>query len=824
MKTCIKSTIFTLIILGFLSISLFAQSPQLINYQAVVRNSSGEPITDSDISILFTINRLTANGTEVYSESHSAHTNSFGLVSLQVGNGTTSGDIGSIDWSLGPYFLNINAAGNDLDAVQIVSVPYSLYADKAGNVFSGLYNDLSNKPDLSGFITSETDPTFGSSVAAGISSGNISNWNSAYGWGNHSIQGYIKDPNDADASPTNELQTLGRTGNAITLSPSGGSVDLGYLLDSKWLSGGGNIYYNAGNVGVGTSTPKSTLSVEGTTANDTAIFEVVNNQGQRVFAVYNDGVRIIIDEDYAKGPRGGFAIGGFSNTKGTVQDYLKVTSDSTRIYVDQSAKGPRGGFAIGGFDREEKGTLFNFVNLSPENSLIGQEAGESITTGINNAFFGNQAGMNLTTGDDNIFLGYQSGYSNNSNDNVMIGNRSGFSNIGYSNIFVGYDAGLYSNSTTHTTFIGNSAGYNMVGDDNIAIGDNAGRDMNIEPLTHEAFGTVILGIDAGRNFGGSGNTFLGYGSGSRWDGTSGAGDSNTFVGAHAGAGGSSHLGTGNVAVGYQAGYNKIGDNKLYIANNETTALIYGDFANELVRISGTVGIDTDPSPSTAKLYSYDDNTANSNAPAIKGDHNMNTSGWGVGVQGIGGYMGVSGIANVTGTGTRFGVYASASGGSSNYGLYASGSTYAGYFSGNVYISGTLSNPSDITLKKNISPLSNSLEKVLSLRGVSYEWKSASEIPVSKASDPSKGEFQIDLYNFPAGRQLGVIAQEVEEIIPDLVVTGPDGVKSVDYLKMTPLLIEAIKEQQKMIDEQKIVIDQLLKRMEILENSVESRQF
>jgi hypothetical protein len=91
-----------------------------------------------------------------------------------------------------------------------------------------------------------------------------------------------------------------------------------------------------------------------------ALFEVKRKDGQTVFAVYNEGVRIYVDTaSGAKGPRrSGFAIGGFDFGKGVPHEYLRVTPDSVRIYIDDSDnKGPRrGGFAIGGFDFGKGGT------------------------------------------------------------------------------------------------------------------------------------------------------------------------------------------------------------------------------------------------------------------------------------------------------------------------------------------------------------------------------------------------------------------------------------------------------------------------------------
>jgi hypothetical protein len=95
--------------------------------------------------------------------------------------------------------------------------------------------------------------------------------------------------------------------------------------------------------------------------------------------------------------------------------------------------------------------------------------------------------------------------------------------------------------------------------------------------------------------------------------------------------------------------------------------------------------------------------------------------------------------------------------------------------------------SDERLKKDIHPLADSLSKVLKLQGVSFEWKDG------------KG---------PAGTQIGFIAQQVEPVVPEVVTTGEDGYKGVDYAKMTALLVEAVKEQQKQIDDLKAQIEDL----------------
>jgi len=97
--------------------------------------------------------------------------------------------------------------------------------------------------------------------------------------------------------------------------------------------------------------PVKKLIINGeTSAVDEPLFEVKNKDGQTVFAVYNEGVRIYVD-DGAKGTKGGFAVGGFGTDKAASQNLLYVGSDSIRAYVStDGTKATKGGFAVGGFD------------------------------------------------------------------------------------------------------------------------------------------------------------------------------------------------------------------------------------------------------------------------------------------------------------------------------------------------------------------------------------------------------------------------------------------------------------------------------------------
>ncbi len=100
------------------------------------------------------------------------------------------------------------------------------------------------------------------------------------------------------------------------------------------------------------------------------------------------------------------------------------------------------------------------------------------------------------------------------------------------------------------------------------------------------------------------------------------------------------------------------------------------------------------------------------------------------------------------------------------------------------IRGNNVSPSDQRLKQNIQPLENSLAKVDQLRGVSFEWK-------DKAQD--------------AGTQIGMIAQEVETVLPELVSTDSEGYKSLAYDKMTAVLLEAVKELKAQNDALKAIV-------------------
>jgi hypothetical protein len=106
-----------------------------------------------------------------------------------------------------------------------------------------------------------------------------------------------------------------------------------------------------------------------------------------------------------------------------------------------------------------------------------------------------------------------------------------------------------------------------------------------------------------------------------------------------------------------------------------------------------------------------------------------------------------------------------------------------YVSGTIRATGTITANSDITLKKNLLKIENALEKVEQINGYTYEFK----------ADDSK-------------RHAGVIAQEIQTVLPEIVNKGNDGILGVEYGNISALLIEAIKEQQTQINDLKALLN------------------
>jgi len=220
--------IYTIVISIILSVSVFAQAPQKISYQAIIRDASNNLVTNKTVGLQISILKGSATGTEVYSETQTPSTNANGLISIEFGGSTT---FNSIDWGTDTYFIKTEtdpAGGSNYTITgtsQLLSVPFALYAKSAGNGFSGKYDDLKNKPNLSDtskYLKAEVDPMFNVSVAKGISMQDTAKWNAKSNFSGV-YSNLIGKPNIP--TKTSEL-----TNDAGFVTPTTGGVPAGTVL------------------------------------------------------------------------------------------------------------------------------------------------------------------------------------------------------------------------------------------------------------------------------------------------------------------------------------------------------------------------------------------------------------------------------------------------------------------------------------------------------------------------------------------------------------------------------------------------------------------
>ena len=133
-----KNILFLALLL--LSTTSFGQAPDGINYQAVIRNLSGNLVANNTIALRIQVKQTSASGTIVFQERHSVTTSAQGLVNLVIGQGTLlGGNFSTINWAAGPYFVSLGVSFtngtnySDYGSQQLMSVPYALYAKNAGN-------------------------------------------------------------------------------------------------------------------------------------------------------------------------------------------------------------------------------------------------------------------------------------------------------------------------------------------------------------------------------------------------------------------------------------------------------------------------------------------------------------------------------------------------------------------------------------------------------------------------------------------------------------------------------------------------------------------
>ena len=182
--------IFTILVAVLLTATLWAQTPQKMTYQAVVRNASNQLVTNQTVGLQVRILQGSATGTEVYIETQTPTTNANGLLTVEIG-GQTGFD--TITWANAPYFMetSIDPTGGSTYTItgtsQLLTVPYALHAKTAESISGGI---------------NETDPVFTGSQANNITATDITNLSNLSG------------VNTGD-------QTISRTGLTVTLTNGG---------------------------------------------------------------------------------------------------------------------------------------------------------------------------------------------------------------------------------------------------------------------------------------------------------------------------------------------------------------------------------------------------------------------------------------------------------------------------------------------------------------------------------------------------------------------------------------------------------------------------
>ncbi len=248
----LNSTITAIIITA----TLWAQSPEKMSYQAIIRNSSNALVTNSTVGMKISILQGTAGGTAVYTETQTPTTNANGLVSIEIGGGT---GFDVINWASGPYFIKTEtdpSGGTNYTITgtsQLLSVPYALHAKRAENVtitgtedaFSGWDKNTNNDVILLGDQTISGIKTFTDKIK----------------------------PNGIDLpySFGPDPDYIGDEGNYISFAHTGASEDfIGYKNNTFYFKdspNGGDVtdpdVIVGGKIGIGIETPIEKLEVDG---------------------------------------------------------------------------------------------------------------------------------------------------------------------------------------------------------------------------------------------------------------------------------------------------------------------------------------------------------------------------------------------------------------------------------------------------------------------------------------------------------------------------------------------------------------------------------
>ncbi len=532
------------------------------------------------------------------------------------------------------------------------------------------------------------------------------------------------------------------------------------------------------------------------------LFEIKDSSDNVVFNVSDDGLRILNEGDTlmvisseeikanigtsGKGLSRSFSVT-TTQSKGS-SDLMRLTSDSTRFWISDEGSG----FGVASQSATEKSVAANFLKVTNTNTEMREGLSGDVYTNFS---------------PENIFLGLNTGINN---DSIS----------GFGNVFIGNDAGVSSVSGNSNVFVGKEAGFNNIsGCANVYIGLEAGHSS-----TDKHWNTFI-GYRAGMNSRGSGNTYVGHGSG--YDST--VGDQNSYFGIMSGC--YSTTGYNNSYFGYYSAMNNKDGNSNSVFGHyagfgiDSSSTSYSDnclFGENAAQLLKTGSRNVVIGKNSGMRISFGNNNA---LMGYMSGYNMTTGSNNL-------YLGAfSGYTNMTGTNNVFiGDHAGYSETGSNrfhlnngysatpllYGTFDSPrmvvidgtvsdnpSNYSFYVNGTAGGDYSWNNLSDKRLKKNIETINDALSKLMKLRGVNFEWKDE--------NTPEKG------------RRMGFLAQEAIEVIPEVVDHSEDNdIFTMQYAPITALLVEAVKEQNEVIEELKKTNEKLIREIEEIKKNLKSK--
>ena len=421
-----------------------------------------------------------------------------------------------------------------------------------------------------------------------------------------------------------------------------------------------------------------------------------------------------------------------------------------------------------------------------QNVGLGYASGFANTTGLYNTAVGYQALATNVDGDSNTAIGRRALYTFEANsdgdgENTAVGALSAYAlTTGTGNTAVGKQALAASTTGLNNTAIGRVAmgGGTTTGNNNVAVGYFAGYDLT------SGTGNVIVGKDSGANVTtGIGNVILGDSAGTSLV----SGHNNVIIGREAGQNVTTTI-QKNVIVGYGAG-----NGVLTTAADGLVAVgsAAGDAVTSAARITavgyGALGAEDAGSYQTAVGYEalgqVNNDNGHNTALGQRAGYTL-TSGYSCTLIGSGADSSDAGGQN------RIGIGQGVSVGANNIAVIGNSSVtalYAAQDAGATIYAAGLVEGSSMTLKENIGEIESPLDKLTKLRGVEFDYKSTKE------------------------RSIGMIAEEVNEVFPELVNKNEDGeVTAMSYSRMTAVLLEAVKELSQEVKDSREEIRELKK--------------